>query len=162
MLGPEVLGLPRLVDRFAVQGKAGIVAVHQNLAAVIDSLVLCKFSNLAVSEEYYARALGAVTGLSYTVTDLLQIGERIWNLERLYNLRGGFTRADDTLPRRLLEEPVPHGPSRGQVVQLEAMLDEYYQFRGWDKNGVPTAPKLEELGLADLVQDERTGGSNDR
>lgn len=162
MLGPEVLGLPRLVDRFAVQGKAGIVAVHQNLAAVIDSLVLCKFSNLAVSEEYYARALGAVTGLSYTVTDLLRIGERIWNLERLYNLRGGFTRADDTLPRRLLKEPVPHGPSQGQVVQLEAMLDEYYQFRGWDNNGVPTPPKLEELGLADLAQDERTGGSNDR
>lgn len=162
MLGPEVLGLPRLVDRFAVQGKAGIVAVHQNLAAVIDSLVLCKFSNLAVSEEYYARALSAVTGHSYTVTDLLQIGERIWNLERLYNLREGFTRASDTLPRRLLEEPVPQGPSQGQVVQLEPMLDEYYQFRGWDEDGVLTCRKLEELGLAALVEDKRMGGLNDR
>lgn len=151
MLGPEVLGLPKLIDRFQVQGKAGVVIVHQNAAAAIDSLVLCKFTNMAVAEEYYARALTAVTGIPYS-SGHLSAGERIWNLERLYNLREGFSRADDTLPRRLLEEPAPEGPSKGWVSHLADMLDEYYRFRGWDENGVPTGRKLEELGLHDLTR----------
>lgn len=150
MLGPEVLGLPKLVHRLQVQGKAGIVILHQNAAAAIDSLVLCKFTNMAVAEEYFARAVTAVTGVSYSTGDLIRVGERVWNLERMYNLREGFTRADDTLPRRLLEEPVPDGPSKGWVSHLPEMLDEYYRFRGWDENGVPTQRKLEELGLQDL------------
>ncbi len=147
MLGPEVLGLPRLVDRFATQGKAGIVAVHQNLAAVIDSLVYCKFTNLAVSEEFFARILTAVTGETFTADDLMLIGERVWTLERLYNLRQGFTKEDDTLPQRLLNEAVPQGPSQGFTVHLKPMLEEYYAFRGWDQNGVPTPQKLKELSL---------------
>ena len=150
MLGPEVLGLPKLVHRLQVQGKAGMVILHQNAAAAIDSLVLCKFTNMAVAEEYFARALTAVTGVPYSTGDLIRVGERVWNLERLYNLREGFTRADDTLPRRLLEEPVPEGPSKGWVSHLPEMLDEYYRFRGWDESGVPTQHKLEELGLQDL------------
>jgi aldehyde:ferredoxin oxidoreductase len=150
MLGPEVLGLPKLVHRLQVQGKAGMVILHQNAAAAIDSLVLCKFTNMAVAEEYFARALTAVTGVSYSTGDLIRVGERVWNLERLYNLREGFTRADDTLPRRLLGEPVSEGPSKGWVSHLPEMLDEYYRFRGWDENGVPTEHKLEELGLQDL------------
>jgi aldehyde:ferredoxin oxidoreductase len=147
MLGPEVLGLPKLIDRFQVQGKAGTVVLHQNSAAAIDSLVLCKFVSFAVAEEYYGRALAALTGTS---ADLIRVGERVWNLERLYNLREGFSRADDTLPRRLLAEPVPEGPSKGWVSHLPEMLDEYYRFRGWDENGVPTDRKLEELGLGGL------------
>jgi aldehyde:ferredoxin oxidoreductase len=151
MLGPEVLALPRLVDRFGTQGKAGIVAVHQNSAALIDSLVVCKFTNLAVAEEYFARTLSAVTGQTYSADDLMRVGERVWNMERLYNLREGFTRADDTLPPRLLTEPVPAGPSAGFTVRLEPMLREYYEFRGWDVNGVPTPARLRELGLAELT-----------
>jgi aldehyde:ferredoxin oxidoreductase len=150
MLGPEVLGLPKLVHRLQVQGKAGMVILHQNAAAAIDSLVLCKFVNLAVAEEYLARALSAVTGVPCSTGDLIRAGERIWNLERLYNLREGFTRADDTLPRRLLEEPAPDGPSKGWVSHLPEMLDEYYRFRGWDEEGVPTPRKLKELGLQGL------------
>jgi aldehyde:ferredoxin oxidoreductase len=150
MLGPEVLALPRLIDRFATQGKAGIVAVHQDSAAVIDSLVICKFTNMAVAEEYFARQLAAVTGEAFTADDLMEVGERVWNLERLYNLREGFTRADDTLPPRLLEEPVAEGPSAGYTVNLEPMIEEYYQFRGWDDEGRPTAQKLDELQLGDL------------
>jgi aldehyde:ferredoxin oxidoreductase len=149
MLGPEVLGLPKLIDRFQVQGKAGTVVLHQNSAAAIDSLVLCKFVSMAVAEEYYGRALAALTG---TNADLIRVGERIWNLERLYNLREGFSLGDDTLPRRLLEEPVPEGPSKGWVSHLPEMLDEYYRFRGWDQSGVPTGRKLEELGLEDLTR----------
>jgi aldehyde:ferredoxin oxidoreductase len=142
-----VLALPRLIDRFATQGKAGIVAIHQNTAAVIDSLVVCKFVNMAVSEEYFARLLTAVTGEQYKAEDLLRVGERVWNLERLYNLREGFTAADDTLPPRLLNEPSPVGPSAGHVVRLAPMLAEYYEFRGWDAHGVPTPARLAALGL---------------
>ncbi|HLE14541.1 MAG TPA: aldehyde ferredoxin oxidoreductase family protein [Anaerolineales bacterium] len=151
MLGPEVLALPRLIDRLATQGKAGIVAVHQNTAAVVDSLVLCKFTNLAVAEEFFARTLTAVTGVPFTGDDLQQVGERVWNLERLYNLREGFTRADDTLPDRMLKEPIKEGPSAGFTVQLEPMLEEYYQFRGWDSQGVPRPAKLKQLSLDELV-----------
>jgi len=147
MLGPEVLALPRLIDRFATQGKAGIVSVHQDSAAVIDSLVYCKFANLAVAEEFFARTLTAVTGEHFTADDLMMVGERVWTLERLYNLREGFTKEDDTLPDRVLNEAVAEGPSQGFTAKLAPMLEEYYAFRGWDENGVPKAEKLEELSL---------------
>ncbi len=147
MLGPEVLALPRLIDRFANQGKAGIVANHQNTAAVVDSLVLCKFVNMAVSVEFFARQLTAVSGIEFSADDLMKVGERTWNMERLYNLREGFSAADDTLPKRMLEEPVPDGPSAGHTVRLEGMLVEFYQFRGWDEMGVPKDAKLAELSL---------------
>jgi aldehyde:ferredoxin oxidoreductase len=150
MLGLEVLGLPKLIDRFQVQGKSAFVILHQNSAAAIDSLVLCKFTNLAVAEEYFVRALSAVTGVQYATGELIRVGERVWNLERLYNLREGFTRKDDTLPARLLNEPVKDGPSKGWVSKLEPMLQEYYRVRGWDENGVPKRAKLKELGLDSL------------
>jgi aldehyde:ferredoxin oxidoreductase len=150
MLGPEVLGLPKLIDRFQVQGKSSFVILHQNSSAAIDSLVLCKFTNLGVADEYFARVLSAVTGIHYATGDMIRVGERVWNLERLYNLREGFTREDDTLPPRLLNEAPAEGPSQGWVVQLEPMLKEYYRGRGWDENGVPTPKKLAELDLAGL------------
>jgi aldehyde:ferredoxin oxidoreductase len=154
MLGPEVLALPRLIDRFATQGKAGIVSVHQDSAAVIDSLVYCKFANMAVAEEFFARTLSAVTGEAFTADDLMMVGERVWTLERLYNLREGFTEADDTLPKRMLEEPVSGGPSKGFTVKLAPMLEEYYAFRGWDQNGVPKLEKLKELSLDFAIEAE--------
>jgi aldehyde:ferredoxin oxidoreductase len=103
-----------------------------------------------VAEEYFARVLSAVTGIQYTTGDMIKVGERAWNLERLYNLREGFTRAEDTLPPRLLKDAPIDGPSKGWVVQLEPMLNEYYRGRGWDENGVPTAKKLKELELEAL------------
>jgi len=80
--------------------------------------------------------------------DMLKVGERIWNLERLFNNAAGLTRADDSLPPRITSEPLTEGPSKGHVVDLPPMLDEYYQLRGWDNQGRPTAEKLRELGLA--------------
>lgn len=151
MLGLEVLGLPKLIDRFQVQGKSSFVALHQNSSAAVDSLVLCKFTGIGVAEEYFARVLTAVTGIPYSTGDLIKAGERIWNLERLINLRYGLTSADDTLPPRLLTEAVAEGPSKGWVVQLEPMLKEYYRTRGWDENGVPKKKKLEELSLSNLA-----------
>jgi len=150
MVGLEVLGLPKLIDRFQVQGKSSFVILHQNISAAIDSLVLCKFTNMGVAEEYFARVLSAVTGIQYDTGDMIKVGERVWNLERLYNLREGFSKKDDTLPPRLLQEAPTDGPSKGWVVQLEPMLKEYYRGRGWDENGVPKPAKLAELGLAGL------------
>jgi aldehyde:ferredoxin oxidoreductase len=157
MVGLEVLGLPKLIDRFQVQGKSSFVTLHQNVSAAIDSLVVCKFTNMGVAEEYFARVLSAVTGINYATGDLVKVGERVWNVERLYNLREGFSRKDDTLPPRLLNEAPGDGPSQGWVVQLEPMLKEYYRGRGWDENGVPTPKKLADLQLADLVQPARQG-----
>ena len=78
-----------------------------------------------------------MTGIKYATGDLIQVGERVWNLERLYNLREGFTRADDTLPPRLLKNPSLDGPAKAGSVHLEPMLKEYYRTRGWDEHGVP-------------------------
>lgn len=150
MLGLEVLGLPKLIDRFQVQGKSSYVILHQDVAAAIDSLVVCKFTNMAVAEEYFARALTSVTGVEYSTRELIRVGERVWNLERLYNLREGFSAADDTLPPRLLVEAVADGPSQGWVSHLEPMSTEYYRARGWTPQGVPTQEKLQELELQDL------------
>jgi aldehyde:ferredoxin oxidoreductase len=151
MLGPEILGVPKMVDRFATLGKAGLLINLQNLNAVLDSLSVCKFTAFAMKEDYYARQLSAVWGEQVEPQELLLLGERIWNTERLFNLAAGFTRADDTLPARLLHEPVPAGPSAGQVVDLPPMLDEYYISRGWDAQGVPVAAKLERLGLEETA-----------
>ena len=150
MVGPEVLGLPKLIDRFQVQGKSSFVILHQNSNAAIDSLVICKFTNMGVADEYFARVLSAVTGIHYDTGEMIRVGERVWNLERMYNLREGFTSKDDTLPPRLLNEAPTDGPSKGWVVQLEPMLKEYYRGRGWDENGVPTPKKLADFGIGEF------------
>jgi aldehyde:ferredoxin oxidoreductase len=152
MLGLEALGVPKLIDRLQVQGKASFVILNQNSASVIDSLVACKFAHIAIADDYFARALTALTGIEYPTGDLIKTGERIWTLERLYNLREGFTRADDTLPPRLLNEPAT-GASEGWVSHLEPMLEEYYRTRGWDPNGVPSPAKLRDLGLLELASE---------
>lgn len=149
MVGPEALGVPKMVDRFSTGGKAGLTITQQNINAAVDSLIICRFINLAVSEEYFARALSAATGIDYQPQDLHRIGERIWNLERLYNLRAGVNSSFDTLPPRLLEEPIAEGPSIGRTVELKPMLAEYYRFRGWDAAGIPTPKKLQELELGE-------------
>ena len=151
MVGPEILGVPKMVDRFATLGKAGLLINLQNLNAVLDSLSVCKFTAFAMKEDYYARLLSAVWGETVEPQELLVLGERIWTAERLFNLAAGFARIDDTLPARLLTEPVPAGPSKGQVVDLPPMLDEYYTSRGWNEHGVPSAAKLAKLGLAGLA-----------
>jgi aldehyde:ferredoxin oxidoreductase len=151
MLGMEVLGLPKLIDRFQVQGKSSFVILHQNSVAAIDSLVVCKFTNMGVADEYFARVLSAVTGIHYATGDLVRVGERVWNLERLYNLREGFSCEDDTLPKRLLNEPITEGPSQGWVSKLEPMLKEYYRGRGWDEYGIPKLQKLADLELSKLI-----------
>lgn len=146
MLGPELLGIPKMVDRFSSIGKSGLLINQQNFVAIIDSLVVCQFATFAVGEEFFARIYAAITGDEKSPQDLLDLGERIWNMERLFNLREGFTREDDRLPARFLQESAS-GPAAGQVFEQDTMLQEYYRSRGWDEFGIPTEAKLQELGL---------------
>ncbi len=146
LIGPEILGSPVLVDRDRTEGKAELVILFQNLSAGMDSLVLCRFTTFAFSVEDYADLVSAATTLSLTGRDFLGIGDRIWNLERLFNLREGFTAKDDQLPPRF-SSPLPEGGSRFRIAHLEEMLPQYYQLRGWDKNGQPTKSQLKKLNL---------------
>ncbi|HEX2171819.1 MAG TPA: aldehyde ferredoxin oxidoreductase family protein [Dehalococcoidia bacterium] len=149
-IGLEILGLPKRIDRLSPDNKGGLCVLMQNLNAAMDSLIECRFVESANNEAHYARQLSAATGVSYEPEELMVIGERIWTLERLFNNAAGFTRADDTLPPRLLHEPLSEGMSKGQVVELDPMLDDYYRARGWDDQGRPTPAKLAELGLSEL------------
>ena len=148
LVGPEVLGIPKMVDRYSIVDKPGLTINAQNLNAGVDSLVLCRFIQFSLSDEYFARMLEAVTGVPYKGMDLHRIGERIWNLERMYNLEVGVEPEEDTLPPRLLKEPISQGPASGQVVRLQEMLPLYYRARGWDESGRPDRRKLAELGLS--------------
>lgn len=148
LIAPEILGVPNLVERFSTSGKPEMTVIFQNLTTAVDSLILCEFTMFALETVQYAKLLSAATGIEFADEEVMKIGERIWNIERLYNLREGITAKDDTLPKRLMEEPMPEGPSKGRVNMLSKMLPSYYQFRGWDEKGVPTKEKLQELGLA--------------
>ncbi|MEA3459613.1 MAG: aldehyde ferredoxin oxidoreductase family protein, partial [Chloroflexota bacterium] len=153
--------------------KTDLVLVFQHATAALDSLDQCLFTVFALGAEDYAKGLSAVTGVDYSAEDFLKVGERVWNLEKLFNIREGVTKDDDRLPPRLEEEPMPneiysaeekkalkppvevlpHGtiekqPSAGSTVPIPEMLPLYYEKRGWTPEGVPTDEKLAELGLA--------------
>jgi len=141
-------------DRRSTKDKPAFAARSQHFTAVGDSLVLCRFTAERgfglFLDEPYARMVRAVTGWDVTVEELERVGERIVNLERLFNVREGVRRAQDTLPWRVMHEPIPEGPSAGLYCppdELRAMLDDYYALRGWDTEGVPTASRLATLDL---------------
>ena len=147
MISPEILGLPEQLDRFETKGKAGWTKTFQDLTAAIDSLGVCLFTSFALGADDYAEMCNAICGTEYTGTQIMEAGDRIYNIERQFNMMAGLTPADDTLPKRLLEEEVPEGPSKGNVNRLSEMLPEYYAKRGWGADGIPTEEKLKELGL---------------
>jgi len=154
----EIFGIPvpHEVDRFTAEGKGKLTKWNQDIrTATTDAPTMCAFlldmAVVGIAAENTAALMEAVTGLTYTPDDILQVGERINNLAHAFNVREGFTRADDTLPERLLTEPLKGGASKGHFIskeELKHMLDEYYSERGWDiETGAPTREKLEELGL---------------
>ena len=145
-VSPEVLGIPEKIDPLTPEGKAKWVKIFQDLTCVVNSTVNCLFVTFALGAKDYAELLTAVTGWNLTEQEILKIGERIYNLERVILNKYGFDGKDDTLPKRLLEEPMPEGPAKGQVVELEKMKEEYYKLRGW-VNGIPTPEKLKELEI---------------
>ncbi len=147
LTSPEILGIPAKLDPLVTTDKASWLKTFQDLTAVIDSVGICLFTTFGIGLPEISEMLRGATGMTCSDEDVLKAGERIWNLEKLFNLKAGFTKADDTLPERLLKEPLPNGPGKGMVAQLDAMLGEYYEVRGWDEGSVPTAEKLEELSL---------------
>jgi aldehyde:ferredoxin oxidoreductase len=152
-------GVPETAFRLEFKGKGLVVKHFEEMAAIADATGVCKntYNNMEVLDwDGTAELLSATTGWELSGEEIRQVGERIVNLERLFNAREGLTRKDDVLPRRFLEEPLPEGsgPSTGSVLELEPMLDEYYQARGWDvETGLPTPETLERLGLRALPEE---------
>ena len=143
----EVLGLPEKTDPLVTEGKAGLVKAFQDLTAGVDSSGTCIFTTFALSGDDIAPMVDASCDGDWSVERFVEVGERIWNMERQYNIAAGFTGADDTLPERLLKDAAKSGPAKGSVNRLHEMLPEYYELRGWDASGVPTAETLGRLGL---------------
>ncbi|KYH37316.1 MAG: hypothetical protein AYL29_007520 [Candidatus Bathyarchaeota archaeon B24] len=150
----ELLGYGGAVDPISTRGKARLVVDYQNEKALIDSTGICFFATFAFSFRELGDMLSRATGLPIEETEALRlIGERVYNLTRLFDVREGVTRKDDDLPGRLLNEPMPEGPAKGSKVELEEMLDEYYSIRGWSSDGVPERETIERLNLDKLVED---------
>ncbi len=148
MTSPEVLGIPVVVDPDATEGKPELLKIFQDLTGLCDSAGICLFTTFAIGLPEISEQVRTATGLKLTDEEFLLAGERIWNLERLFNLNAGFSKDDDILPPRLVEVPMADGPHKGRVTELDKMLPHYYEIRGWDENGVPTGEKKSELGLS--------------
>lgn len=139
-------------DPLTTHGKARLFRDHQADAALWNSATLCYFPSFGMNLKELCQLVNAATGFNYTsVHEFETVGERISTLCRLFNTREGFARAQDTLPARNLSQPLADGPARGHVVELEPMLDEYYALMGWDKNGLPGAERIRELGLETML-----------
>ena len=143
----EVMGVPEKTDPLSTEGKPELVKAFQDATSIVDSSGLCVFTTFAWTLEDIAPQVAAACEGDWTPETMLEAGERIWNLEREFNLAAGLTAADDTLPKRLLTEPAQTGPAKGNVNRLHEMLPKYYEVRGWDEQGVPTDETRQRLGL---------------
>jgi len=146
MIAPEIIGIPEKLDPQALEGKAQWVKIFQDLTAIIDSSGLCLFTSFALGADDYKDLINAVMGYNFTTEEILGIGERIWNLERKFNLDAGISPAEDKLPDRF-NEPLPDGPQKGAVIHLDKTLPEYYKIRGWSERGILDENKIRELNL---------------
>ena len=146
----EVLGIPVKTDPLVTEGKAGLVKAFQDATAVFDSSGLCLFTSFAWTLQDVAPQLQAACEGDWSIDNLNLVGERIWNLEKEFNLAAGLTKKDDDLPRRLKTEAAKTGPAKGLVNGLDKMLPEYYELRGWTTEGVPTSATRKRLGTAAL------------
>ncbi len=135
-------------DPLAWEGKGELVKIFQDIHAISDSFDICKFSAFAEGMDEYTAQFNAMTGLEYSVEELLECGERIYNLERYYNNLNGFLGDADTLPDRFLNEPSTSPGSEGHVCELDLMLKDYYEVRGWEDGVVPEG-KLKALGIVE-------------
>ncbi len=161
--GPTFFDIPflcipdsKIEDVFVADpGEVHILVDLENVMTALDTLGACKFMGFCVASEEWIELVEQLLGRKFTYDDMVKLGERAYNLARVFSVREGLTRADDTLPPRLLEDPLPEGPAAGKVNEnLPAMLDKYYELRGWDKaTGKPTPEKLKELGLEEYIPD---------
>ena len=143
----EVMGIPEKTDPLVTDGKAGLVKAFQDATAAVDSSGLCIFTTFAWTLADIAPQIDAACEGGWTMEKLAEVGERIWNLERDFNLAAGLTGKDDTLPKRLLKDAAKTGPAEGKVNELDKMLPEYYELRGWSADGIPTDSTRQRLGL---------------
>ena len=143
----EVLGIPIKTDPLVTEGKPGLVKAFQDATGVFDAAGLCIFTSFAWSLADIQPQIQAACEGDWSMDKLNLVGERIWNMEKQFNLAAGFTKADDNLPPRLTTEPAKTGPAKGLVNGLAKMLPEYYELRGWDTEGVPKSDTLARLGL---------------
>jgi aldehyde:ferredoxin oxidoreductase len=140
------------VDRFSAEGRGEMVMHLEDLFVAYDCLGVCKFSRKLYEAEDLADTVRLMTGRDLSSEEMFRVGERVTAIRRLFNCREGFGREDDTLPWRVMNEPISEGPSKGHMVteeELQTMLDDYYDVRGWDADGRPTEAKLEDLGIGD-------------
>jgi aldehyde:ferredoxin oxidoreductase len=133
------------MDPLVTEGKPAMLKVFQDLTALIDSLGICLFTTFGLGLPEIAAQYRAAVGSTESDEDILLKGERVWNIEKQFNIQAGVEK--DTLPPRLLREALPSGAAKGKVTELQTMLEEYYNLRGWDKAGSPTKEKLGVLGL---------------
>ena len=143
----EILGVPEKTDPLESDGKAGLVKAFQDATAAVDSAGLCVFTTFAWTLDDIAPQIDAACDGDWSPERLVEVGERIWQLERDFNLKAGMTGADDTLPDRLLKDAAKSGPAKGKVCELGNMLPEYYQLRGWTADGHLTAETRSKFGL---------------
>jgi aldehyde:ferredoxin oxidoreductase len=143
----EVLGIPVKTDPLVTEGKPGLVKAFQDATSVFDAAGICLFTSFAWTLADIQPQIQAACEGDWSLDKLNVVGERIWNMERQFNLAAGFTKQDDTLPPRLLTEAAKTGPAKGKVSGLATMLPEYYEVRGWTAEGVPTQETLSRLGL---------------
>jgi aldehyde:ferredoxin oxidoreductase len=139
-------------DPLATEGKAELFQTTQFDTSIIDALILCYFVKFGITLKELFQMVNPCTGFEYkSPRDLERVGERITVLARLFSTREGFSSKDDTLPGRALNEPLPSGPAKGEVLELGKLRAEYYHLMGWTEDGIPTEQRLVELGLKDLV-----------
>jgi aldehyde:ferredoxin oxidoreductase len=143
----EVLGIPEKTDPLATDGKAGLVKAFQDATALVDSAGICVFTTFAWSMDDIAPQIDAACEGDWSVENCMSAGERIWNLERKFNLDAGFTGKDDNLPKRLMKDATKSGPAEGKTSGLDKMLPEYYAVRGWTKDGIPSNETLNRVAL---------------
>jgi len=143
----EILGIPEKTDPLVTDGKPALVKAFQDATAAVDSSGLCVFTTFAWTLNDIAPQIDAACEGSWTPERLMELGERVWNMERVFNNRAGFTARDDRLPDRLVKEAAQSGPAKGLVNGLAKMLPEYYQLRGWTPDGVPTNETLSRLAV---------------
>ena len=143
----EIMGVPVKTDPLTTDGKPELVKAFQDATAAVDSTGLCTFTTFAWTLEDIAPQVDAACEGGWSAASMLEAGERIWNLERQFNLDAGLTKADDTLPARLLKDAAKTGPAKGSVNRLHEMLPQYYALRGWSEEGVPTNETMGRLGL---------------
>jgi aldehyde:ferredoxin oxidoreductase len=144
----EILGIPEKTDPLETEGKPELVKAFQDATAAVDSAGLCVFTTFAWTLEDIAPQVNAACEGEWTADSMMEMGERIWNMERDFNIAAGITGDMDTLPKRLLKDVAKTGPAQGKVCNLDDMLPKYYEARGWTADGVPTDETRVRLGLA--------------